>query len=72
MLKAIWAVLTSSRFKSFYWRTGMMALAAVVGTLASNLALFAPYISPATIGVLGLILGEVSKAISNSLDPARA
>lgn len=61
------AILTSPRFKSFYWRTGMMVLAAIIGSLASNLSLLAPYVGPASITVLGLILGEVSKAINTAL-----
>jgi hypothetical protein len=61
MLKAIWAVLTSSRFKSFYWRTAAMLVAAMVGSLSSNLDLLAPYVNPTTITVLGLVLGEISK-----------
>jgi hypothetical protein len=46
----------------------MLALAAVIGGILSNLDIFAPFLSPAVIGVLGLILGEFSKAINNSLN----
>jgi len=66
-LDAIVNIFTSTRFKSFYWRLGMMVLATVIGALLSNLDMLAPYVSPATIAILGLILGEVSKAINNSL-----
>jgi hypothetical protein len=58
------SVLTSNRFKSFYWRTGMMIIAVIVAQLGSNLDLIAPYVNPATITVLGLILGEVSKYLN--------
>jgi len=45
----------------------MMILALIVGTVAENVDVFAPYISPATITLMGLIFGEISKAINNSL-----
>ena len=63
-MQTIVSVLTSSRFKSFYWRTGMMIVAVIVAQLGSNLDLIEPYVNPATITVLGLILGEVSKALN--------
>jgi len=61
-------ILTSNRFKSFYWRLGMMVLATIIGGLLTNLDLIAPYVSPATVAVLGLILGEISKGINNALN----
>ena len=64
MIKAFFQ---NSRVKSFFWRTGMMCLAVVVGGLLTNIDLLAPYISPALVGILGLILGEVSKAINSYL-----
>ena len=64
-MKTIVSILTSNRFKSFYWRTGMMIIAVIVAQLGSNLDLVAPYVNPATITVLGLILGEVSKALNS-------
>ena len=45
----------------------MLALAAIIGGIASEINQLSPYISPATIGVLGLILGEISKALNNYL-----
>jgi hypothetical protein len=45
----------------------MMVLATFMGGLLSNLDLLAPYVSPATVAVLGLILGEISKGINNAL-----
>lgn len=58
-------VLVSPRFKSFYWRTAMMVVAVIVAQLATNLSLLEPYVNPGTIGVLGLILGEVSKKLNS-------
>lgn len=66
-MKKIKEILLSTRFKSFYWRLGMLALAAVIGGILDNINILSPYLSPAVIGVFGLILGEVSKAIKNSL-----
>jgi len=60
-------ILLGNRFKSFYWRLGMMVLATIIAAFAANLDLIAPYVNPATVGILGLVLGEVSKAINNSL-----
>ena len=60
-------ILFSSRVKSFIWRTSMMVIAVIVGSFSSNIDLIAPYVSVGTVTVLGLILGEVSKAINNRL-----
>lgn len=59
--------LKSNRVKSLYWRTGMMILALVIGQIATNIDILSPLISPATVTLLGLILGEVSKAINSSI-----
>ena len=61
----IGAVLTSSRFKSFYWRTGMMTLASVLTFLGNNLGDFG--LSPQFAIFAGLVLGEVSKAVNNAI-----
>ena len=50
------------RLKSLAWRAGMMGLAAVIVTIADGLAGLG--ISPAVVGILGLILGEVSKQLN--------
>lgn len=63
-------VLTSSRFKSFYWRTGMMFLAGFVDLVIENLG--GSGMSPQIIVVLGLVLGEVSKAINNIVQERKA
>lgn len=63
-IQRIKIVLTSSRFKSFYWRTSMMVLAVLIGQLIS----FIPTLQlneTATV-ILGLILGEISKALNKS------
>jgi len=56
-------VLTSPRFQSFYWRTAMLAVAGFVALLAESLDLFE--LSLNATAILGLILGEVSKALNN-------
>lgn len=61
------AIFLSTRMKSLYWRTSMMVLALVVGVIAQNVDVLAPYISPATIAMLGLIFGEISKGLNNML-----
>jgi hypothetical protein len=61
-MKNIKEVLTSPRFMSFYWRTGMMVVAATVALLVENLSSFG--FSPQVTVVLGLILGEVSKYLN--------
>lgn len=66
-MKKIKEILLSNRFKSFYWRLGMLILAAIVGGLLDNIDMLSPYLSPAAVGILGLILGEISKAINNVL-----
>ena len=66
MLKKMKTILTSNRMKSLYWRTSMMVLAVVVGNLLSNIDMFAPVLGATGITMLGLILGEVSKALNNA------
>jgi hypothetical protein len=67
MLTTIENILTSNRMKSLYWRTGMMIVAVIVGAVLSNLDILAPYVTTGTITFLGLVLGEVSKAINNTI-----
>ncbi len=50
-----------SRFKSLAWRFCMMALAILIAFAVDNLSLF-PIPAEFTV-LLGLVLGEVSKAI---------
>ncbi len=63
MLKELF---NDSRFKSLLWRTGMMGLAFLVTSVSNNLT--ALELSPQVTVFVGLILGEVSKAISNYLN----
>lgn len=62
MLKELF---NDSRFKSLLWRTGMMALAFLVNAGASNLT--ALQLDPSVTVFIGLILGEISKALNNYL-----
>lgn len=62
MIKTFFA---NTRVKSFLWRTGMMILAVLI---QQAIALVSTLQLDATITVvLGLILGEISKAIANAL-----
>ena len=53
------------RTKSFLWRIGMMGIVAGIDFIAVNLNLFDMPLE--VVGVLGLILGEISKEINNKL-----
>ena len=59
--------LGGNRMKSFYWRTGMMIVAVLVSSLLASLDIFAEFLSPAVVTFIGLMLGEVSKAINTAL-----
>lgn len=56
-------VFTSNRFKSFYWRTGMMILATFIDFTIANLADF--QLDPQYTILLGLGLGELSKYLNS-------
>lgn len=62
-MNTIFDVLLSPRFKSFYWRTLMMAIAGFVSIVAANLDLF--HLSVQATTIAGLILGELAKALNN-------
>ena len=64
-MKKIITVLTSSRFKSFYWRTGMMSVAGFITLVANSVGDFG--ITGQYAVLFGLILGEISKAINNAV-----
>lgn len=53
------------RLKSFGWRIGMMVLAALIGFIIDNLGVL--NLTPEVIGVIGLVLGEISKQINKNL-----
>ena len=59
-------ILQHKRVKSFLWRTGMMVLAVVIGQVTEVLPLLAVYTNETTVTILGLALGEVSKALNKS------
>ena len=66
MLQNIVSVLTSSRFKAFYWSTGIMALTGFLSLVSSSIGLF--HLSPSVTVVVGLILNQVVKGLNNMAD----
>lgn len=64
-LDAIKSVIGSSRMRSLYWRASMMVLAGILTTIVEQMAGW--NIEPNTKVFIGLILGEVSKALNNRL-----
>jgi len=55
----------STRIKGFLWHAGMMALAVVIDYAIQSLTGF--QFSPIVTVVLGLVLGQVSKAVHEYL-----
>ena len=55
---------TSSRLKSFTWRLGSVMVVAGLGYISSSLGEFD--LSPEAVVFLGLVLGEITKAINNA------
>jgi len=49
----------------------MMVVAVIISALLANIDILTPYINPAFIGILGLVLGEVSKAINSYLSATK-
>ena len=64
-MQAIKDFLMSNRVKSLLWRSGMMFLAGFISILSDSLAGFE--LSPQITVFLGLVLGEISKAINGML-----
>lgn len=64
-MKEVNKELLTNRFKSFLWRSGMMVLALLLNTITASLSDF--NLSPEVVVVLGLVLGEISKAINQKL-----
>lgn len=58
-------LLSDKRLKSLLWRSGMMVLAFIVSYLLENLSTFG--LSSQITVILGLVLGEISKAINNTI-----
>lgn len=50
------------RIKSFAWRLGMALVVVVIDFTATNIGMFD--LSPAVVGVLSLVLGEISKQLN--------
>jgi hypothetical protein len=65
---AVKLVIFSNRFKSFYWRTSMMVLAVCIQQLIAFTSTL--QLDPTVTVLLGLVLGEVSKFINQSLQQA--
>lgn len=64
-MKEVNKEIITNRFKSFAWRAGMMVLALLLNTITASLSDF--NLSPEVVVVLGLVLGEISKAINQKL-----
>lgn len=58
-------ILANNRVKSFIWRTGMMVLAVIIQQLIDLIPGLS--LNPSVTVVLGLVLGECSKALNNIL-----
>jgi hypothetical protein len=54
---------SSTRFKSFVWRAGAMGAVAVIGVFQVEITNYP--LRPEIVAVLGLILGEITKALNN-------
>lgn len=63
-MQTIINVFTSSRFKSFYWRSAMMVLAGFIALVTANISEFK--LDPLVTTILGLVLGEVSKYLNST------
>jgi hypothetical protein len=61
----VWSVLTSTRFKSFYWRAIMMGIATVLTYATNNITSL--NLGTETTVIIGLVLGEVSKSVNNNI-----
>lgn len=56
-------LLSSSRFWSLLWRTGAMAVAFILGAVLTNLQVLE--LSPQMTVFIGLVIGEITKALNN-------
>lgn len=56
--------------KSLAWNVGMFSLAFVIDTLATNLGIF--NLSPEMTGLLGVVLGRLSKVVNNKIKDKKA
>lgn len=62
-LDKVFDLLLSPRFKSFYWRSAMMALATFLTMVTNSITDLG--LSKETAVVIGLIAGEISKHLNN-------
>ena len=63
LLSLGWSVLTSNRFKAFYWSTGTMALAGFLDLILQNLTEWDA--NNIVTVVAGLVFAQITKALSN-------
>ena len=56
----------ANRTKSLAWRIGMMSLAFIIAFVADNIGLFE--FSAEVTSVIGLVLGEISKALNTKIN----
>lgn len=63
LLASVGSFLTSPRVKSFMWRAVMMGVAALLAFVSAHLADF--NVPPDAVAVIGLVLGEITKAIND-------
>jgi hypothetical protein len=63
ILNGIVSFLTSNRLKSLYWRAGAMIVVGVINAILENLAGWG--VTGQVQVILGLVLGEITKAINN-------
>ena len=63
MLQNIINVLTSSRFKSFYWSTSIIAATGFLSLVAGSMDLF--HLSPLATLIVGSILNQAVKGLNN-------
>lgn len=54
---------SSVRLKSFLWRAGAVGLVAIIGYFQKEITQFP--LNETTVVILGLLLGEVTKALNN-------
>lgn len=54
------------RLKSLGWRTGCFAIVGLIAIILDNLA--GLELPPVAVAVIGLVLGELTKAINNNLN----
>jgi hypothetical protein len=66
IIKSFFALFVSKRFKSFYWRFGMMFAAGALDLLVESTSTL--NVPPQVVIVVGLVFGEISKWIKNKMD----